>query len=1058
MARTFDATQTSIVGSDVKVDVSWLFEIDTDNDGTPEYYYSTKSKTFAAQPYTAKILDFSPITMRRGASESGIQAPSKFSFSISNASNALNASDFEGANVTVKLVINNGSDEAIICTWAFEVIGYSGAYQKINLECRDWLQKYLEGDYPNTAMVDSLFPSNDPKAEICVPVVYGTPYIPIPSVYITDKRYYVLGKHVESLGSEDLTNGGFETAGGGGADIWDTWEELVNDGVLANETTIVHGGSDAAKLTSGPTKNTKVTQTFTPTSGRIHKLTFWTRGDGTYSLRYRIQDATNSAYLTDVTSAGVTGTDYTEVSVYFTVPYNCTSIKIIFISPDHDAAYAYLDDVSVKPDEQYTISKVRSPKEHNSQSEWTALDGYLFEYYRKQGSDNNYYVVSRYIIADSNADGTADDNGLFNGGETFLPVPTKFTDANTSSYTNPGDWINQILQDMGVPSGKIDSTTLTAVKGTFSGWGLTFNGGWWYKMGRKKLLAKLLTMCDLELIIRDKIYFKVHSKTSQQTITSAYVMKKGIVGEGSFSISPIIGNERKDSGMCSYQEVDVPIDRMISVLVPAKSSTNYISNETIECDFIQDDQIASGIAQLALQRKLLTYQNIDFTTNGKLLKLEADDVITISGDNYGGEGTTYDVLIDEIRYNKDCSLDISAIRFSDSLDDYGDLSPSAVSVASDDSLGTTYEPVIQGPATTLTSTKPNSITGTVYVGDDSNNIEISGDPDGSGDRWIAIGKTKFDNTETGFIIGIDHSASDTVKFYLGNTTNYLNWTGSAFVLRVTSANAITVEAGGDILLAAAAANPGIIKFQGTSYTTTLGPQALAAGNMVDFIPETNADDDEQCWLNIGKILPTELKWLGVSIYTYDGGFFAQAYYDSNNSGSLLVDCDSGSGSVIMGGEDGGTVYTVAIYTADPAFKPNGDQTIDCGTESFSWNNIWYKVAHDEADYFLMDNLDDLALICQIKGSGQIDPNTGLEKIDDNTLPDVLLSKYQEDKEEVNSNDHKGKRIKHKKGDVIKNTFGKPYINNTVLKSLLIGCIKQLNQKIDDLQLQIDQLS
>ena len=41
------------------------------------------------------------------------------------------------------------------------------------------------------------------------------------------------------------------------------------------------------------------------------------------------------------------------------------------------------------------------------------------------------------------------------------------------------------------------------------------------------------------------------------------------------------------------------------------------------------------------------------------------------------------------------------------------------------------------------------------------------------------GKTKFDNTETGFILGIDKGSSDTPKFYIGNTTDYLNWTGTA---------------------------------------------------------------------------------------------------------------------------------------------------------------------------------------------------------------------------------------------------------------------------------------
>ena len=43
------------------------------------------------------------------------------------------------------------------------------------------------------------------------------------------------------------------------------------------------------------------------------------------------------------------------------------------------------------------------------------------------------------------------------------------------------------------------------------------------------------------------------------------------------------------------------------------------------------------------------------------------------------------------------------------------------------------------------------------------------------------GKIAFDNTQTGYRLGIDIS-DELVKFYIGNTTNYLNWTGTALVI------------------------------------------------------------------------------------------------------------------------------------------------------------------------------------------------------------------------------------------------------------------------------------
>ncbi|MFA6171959.1 MAG: DNRLRE domain-containing protein [Patescibacteria group bacterium] len=54
--------------------------------------------------------------------------------------------------------------------------------------------------------------------------------------------------------------------------------------------------------------------------------------------------------------------------------------------------------------------------------------------------------------------------------------------------------------------------------------------------------------------------------------------------------------------------------------------------------------------------------------------------------------------------------------------------------------------------------------------------------DGTGDSKIQAGKTDFTNTENGFILGIDDSDSNKVKFFLGNDTNYINWDGSTLTI------------------------------------------------------------------------------------------------------------------------------------------------------------------------------------------------------------------------------------------------------------------------------------
>ena len=53
--------------------------------------------------------------------------------------------------------------------------------------------------------------------------------------------------------------------------------------------------------------------------------------------------------------------------------------------------------------------------------------------------------------------------------------------------------------------------------------------------------------------------------------------------------------------------------------------------------------------------------------------------------------------------------------------------------------------------------------------------------DGAGDSYIAAGKTDFTNTDAGFILGIDDSDANTIKFMMGTATEYFNILGSSIV-------------------------------------------------------------------------------------------------------------------------------------------------------------------------------------------------------------------------------------------------------------------------------------
>ena len=118
-----------------------------------------------------------------------------------------------------------------------------------------------------------------------------------------------------------MTNGSFETAGAGGADVFANWTETASDGAIADEGSLVKKGSHACKLTAGASVNTRIGNTgasdrLTVVAETDYKLSVWTRGDGTYSGFYQIYDHSNGANIVAKTTLAVTGTTYTHKEFY----------------------------------------------------------------------------------------------------------------------------------------------------------------------------------------------------------------------------------------------------------------------------------------------------------------------------------------------------------------------------------------------------------------------------------------------------------------------------------------------------------------------------------------------------------------------------------------------------------------------------------------------------------------------------------------------------------------------------------------------------------------------
>ena len=245
-------SQQTILDSDTKA-ASWLFDVTDRN--LNRYYWSTKSFTLAAVPvvwaagvawgagviwdpgvardYSFKIMDFNSLTLARPKTEIGIVPPNEISFSVNNPGSAYSPDDFEDGSLRLTLMASdNGGDLSKIRAWLYKIKLVSAAYQQLSFNCEDFFQQFVEGNYPGIQnsvpsaaiiwatgiawgagivwdngnsgaaqlyglTVHDVFPNTDGVGEfsdyVCIPLPFGTAYVPIRPALIGADWYYVIG-------------------------------------------------------------------------------------------------------------------------------------------------------------------------------------------------------------------------------------------------------------------------------------------------------------------------------------------------------------------------------------------------------------------------------------------------------------------------------------------------------------------------------------------------------------------------------------------------------------------------------------------------------------------------------------------------------------------------------------------------------------------------------------------------------------------------------------------------------------------------------------------------
>ena len=381
------------------------------------------------------------------------------------------------------------------------------------------------------------------------------------------------------------------------------------------------------------------------------------------------------------------------------VPFGLAYVPVRSIYIDGDDRYFVLGPT----DKTYAITKVRSPRALGAKSEWNSIEcggslvspsgvlysagGYAFTQSTITDRWGTNWQVFQPIISDKDNDGVAESCGVWQNGQFLRDLPTQLNCSDTKDMTNPSDVISFVMQDMGMSTIDLDAVLFATAKAVYTGWALEWNGAFWYKEYGDKILAKLLNMCHSTFRIGETIGLRTLSKVSQATITKADVVK------GTFQRNEIDPSEY-DSGYVSWQPSGEAQDTFIELLVSVDGMTaNNPQSSVMECPFVQDSVAVQKLKQLRLERELLIDGDVTFTSKGTLLALECDDLLNVNHADYGG---TYGAIIDKMKINKGLTIEFQCSSLSAALDDWGDISPAAITVAADTTVNN-FEPAISGP-------------------------------------------------------------------------------------------------------------------------------------------------------------------------------------------------------------------------------------------------------------------------------------------------------------------------------------------------------------------------
>lgn len=179
---------------------------------------------------------------------------------------------------------------------------------------------------------------------------------------------------------------------------------------------------------------------------------------------------------------------------------------------------------------------------------------------------------------------------------------------------------------------------------------------------------------------------------------------------------------------------------------------------------------------------------------------------------------------------------------------------------------------------------------------------------------VRQGKTTFTNTDAGFILGDD---AGTAKLYIGNSTAYLNWTGTALTLQgatLTAGTIQTASTGERIALVAATKDLQLINSSGSTVAklyygtaTTAAILSITPANEgrkgIEFVIPSNIGSDAKC-------ITIDNPSTSICIDITDGGSTAISIAGQSTTAINITHAGTGAGINISASGSGAGALTI----------------------------------------------------------------------------------------------------------------------------------------------------